>query len=201
MSSLQIQDTDRAVLVDWKTYRTIENCTRLVVGNDEDEFIRNNQGHELIDCRTSYYRYGQQGLAIPFDEMASERSFRKYTCAFVQLASAIAYTLEDEGKIPLVYCKNGRSRSPCVLAAFFILYRGFTVNEIEIWFKESYHVQRPVTATASTNFPNFDKFKNILIFLEECRVNPEEENRGFNLAGELLIFDSLFQLSLSFLTL
>ena len=181
MASYQVQDFARAVLVDTKTCRTIENCTKLAVRNDEE-------GRELINCRSSYDRYGQQGLAIPWDEMASERTFKTYTRAFVQLASAIAYTLEKEEKIPLVYCKNGRSRSPSVVAAFFIIYRGLTVNEIDAWFKETYHAQRPVTAMTSSNFPNLDKFKNILIFLEECLANPEKTNRGFTLAGELYLF-------------
>jgi hypothetical protein len=185
MSAYQVNDYDRAVLVDTKTGRTIENCTKLVVGN-EDQFKLNNEGHELINCRKSYHLYGQKGKAIPWDEMPSEKTIVAYTMAFVQLASAIAYTLEKEEKIPLVYCKNGRSRSPCVVAALpFILYRGLTLNEIEIWFNESYHVQRPITANASSNFPNFDKFKLILKFLEQCLENPKTIVRGFNLNGEL----------------
>ena len=178
MTIYQVHDYARVVLVDTKTYRTIENCTKLAVGDDEE-------GRELINCRSSYHRYGDIAIAIPWDEMPSEWTFRTYTRAFVQLASAIAYTLEHEEKIPLVYCKNGRSRSPCVIAAFFVLYRGLTVEEIEVWFKETYPAQRPETAKESTVFPNLDKFKNILVFLGVCSANPGETKRGFNLAGEL----------------
>jgi hypothetical protein len=68
MTSYQVFDYDRVVLVDPKTYLTIENVTRLVVGNDERQFELNNEGHELINCREPYRRYGQNGKAIPWDE-------------------------------------------------------------------------------------------------------------------------------------
>mmetsp|Transcript_11702 Transcript_11702/g.17575 ORF Transcript_11702/g.17575 Transcript_11702/m.17575 type:complete len:868 (+) Transcript_11702:37-2640(+) len=185
MSSYQVHDHDRVVLVDMKTCGTIENSTRLVVGKDDHQFRLNNKGHELINCREGYHLYGQNCKGILWDEMPSERSNNGYLEAFVQLSSAIAYVLEKEEKIPLIYCKNGRSRSPCVVAAFFIIYRGLTLNEIEVWFKESYPAQRPVTDEISSNFPNLDKFKGILTLLETCLSNPKESIRGFNLAASV----------------
>jgi rhodanese-related sulfurtransferase len=178
MSKYQVDDRDRVVLVDLKTRLTIINCTRLV----GDELSNNNQ-YEVIDVSKAYVRCGKNAKALDLDEIPSERDVNRYAEAFVQFSSAIAAALE-KGKNVVCYCNNGRSRSPSVAAAFYIIYRGMSLNEIKMWYKEAYHKQRPETARDSVNFPNLHRFEQILVLLQKCLANPNETVQGFNLAGK-----------------
>ena len=110
----------------------------------------------------------------------------KIVRAFVKCACRIDVALET-GKDALVCCSIGRSRSPSVTAAFFVLFRGVSLDGeggIKCWFQEAYAAQRPETARVSLCFPNLEKFEAILNLLAKCRASPSVTIRGFNLAGE-----------------
>ena len=60
----------------------------------------------------------------------------------------------------VIFCKNGRSRSPCVVLAFLLL-RGMTRDDAVDWLQLASSTQRPRIAGRSANFPNFGKlYKN-----------------------------------------
>ena len=180
MSNYQVDDTDKVQLFDNKTGGFIINCTKLAVVDSDG----NSDECEFIDCRQPNSLYGERAKAIMYDDMPSPREVNRDAEAFVQYASSIVSALE-KGKKAVVFCKNGRSRSPCVVAAFFIIYRGHSLREIKMWFNEVYPRQRPVTAETSSNFPNIEKFEAVLNLLERCLANPEKTVRGFNLAGKI----------------
>ena len=184
MASYQVNDTDKVILADHITGRTIINCTKLAVaelrgGNsDKYEFINARQPNSTT--------YGTEAKAIKYDDMPTgNREVNRDAEAFVQYASSIVSALKT-GKIAVVFCKNGRSRSPSVVAAFYVIYRGISLREIEVWFKEVYPRHRPVTAEQSaSNFPNIRKFWNVLDRLETCLADPKKTVGGFNLAGKI----------------
>ncbi len=180
MPSCQVDDTAQVSLVDPVTRRFIVNCSRLAVAE-----IRGSSSNkcELIDLLQPGSVYGKWGKAIKYDGMG--RDVSRDAEAFVQYASLIASALE-RGKKAVVFCKNGRSRSPCVIAAFYIIYRGLSVREIKDWFAKLYPMQRPVTARFSSTspFPNIEKFENVLNLLGGCLADPEKTVNGFNLAGK-----------------
>ena len=151
-----MQDTDKVILLDEKTHQIIINCTRLV----GDRFD-NNAKYGVVDV----------SRVIKSDSMPEPREVKKVTELFVQCATAIADILES-GKDALIYCKNGRSRSPAVVAAFFIIFRGYELDAIKGWFNEAYPSQRPETARVSTNFPNFDKYEQVMAQLEKSISEP-----------------------------
>ena len=65
----------------------------------------------------------------------------------------------------VLHCVNSRSRSPCVLLAFFIL-RGLSRDHAVKWLEVAFHKQRPTIARKSLEFPNFTKFHNLTLALE-----------------------------------
>eukprot|EP00985_Skeletonema_marinoi_P019356 scaffold11069_cov93-Skeletonema_marinoi.AAC.2 len=177
MSKYQVDERDKVVLVDLNTTLTIIICTRLV--GDE---LNNNDGREVIDVSKAYINVGKNANALDSDEVPLQKDVSQYAETFVQYASAIAAALE-KGKNVVCYCNHGRSRSPSVVAAFYVIYRGLSLNEIKLWFKEAFQKQRPETAKLSVNFPNLGRFEQILVLLQKCLANPSETVQGFNLAG------------------
>lgn len=191
MPSCQVDDTAQVSLVDSVTRRFIVNCSRLAVGE-----IRggNSDKCDFIDLLQPNSVYGKWGKAITYDNIPSGRDVSRDAEAFVQYASLIASALE-KGKKAVVFCKNGRSRSPCVIAAFYIIYRGLSLREIKEWFAKLYPMQRPVTARFSSTspFPNIEKFENVLNLLGGCLADPEKTVNGFNLAGKIRRISSTLQ--------
>lgn len=182
MPSFQVDDTAQVLLVDPITRGFIVNCSRLAVGEIRGS---NSDKCEFIDLLQPNSVYGKWGKAIKYDDILSGRDVSRDAEAFVQYASLIASALE-EGKKAVVFCKNGRSRSPCVVAAFYIIYRGLSLREIKEWFNKLYPMQRPVTAQVSSSpFPNIEKFETVLNLLGGCLADPEKTVDGFNLAGKI----------------
>ena len=179
----QVQDKEAANLLDCKTNRKIINCTRLL----GDELTNNKLDEDGVD--DSIVLIDTRGLALKFDVMPGPRELKRYAQAFVQYACEIAVALEM-GKDAVVFCKNGRSRSPSVVATFFLIFRGMSLDEIKKWFGEAYPAQRPTTAKVSTVFPNLEKFDNVLQFLINCLVEPTKTIQGFNLYSK---WTSLYQ--------
>mmetsp|Transcript_12357 Transcript_12357/g.24726 ORF Transcript_12357/g.24726 Transcript_12357/m.24726 type:complete len:550 (+) Transcript_12357:177-1826(+) len=187
MSKYQVDERDKVVLVDLNTSLTIIICTRLV--GDE---LNNNDGREVIDVSKAYTNVGKNANALDSDEIPLQKDVSQYAETFVQYASAIAAALE-KGKNVVCYCNHGRSRSPSVVAAFYVIYRGLSLNEIKLWFKEAYQKQRPETAKLSVNFPNLGRFEQILVLLQKCLANPSETVQGFNLAESVCKFSTALE--------
>ena len=67
----------------------------------------------------------------------------------------------------IVYCKNGRSRSPCVILAFYLL-RGMPRDHAVEYLTLAFHTQRPTIYEQSANFRKsciVANFAVILIFV------------------------------------
>ena len=191
----QVNDTDAVVLLDWKTGQTIINCTQLVGDQLNNNMIKDNvhsgllqdkkdEKLQLIDVRKADGRFGNDGRGIVWDYMPEGRDVKVFAETFVQLACVVAEALAN-GKKVLLYCKNGRSRSPAVVATFYILFRGVSLGGVKMWFKEAYPTQRPLTASVSASFPNLERFECILNLFTECLKDPTTTVRGFNLAGKI----------------
>jgi len=192
----QVYDSDKVVLVDPATRNLIINVTRILgekMGKDKRSVV-------VVNVRLAHGYFKDEGRAISRDVNPgpTAREISTFAEAFVQHASVIAMAL-GTGKNALVYCQNGRSRSPSVIAAFFIIFRGVPLGELKSWFNEVYPKQRPATARVSAEFPNMSRFEPILMFLQKCANKPTETRLGFNLAGEYYDYISAL-LSFCFLT-
>ena len=96
------------------------------------------------------------------------QSMKKFICMLVDYATYIHLELEKHHAV-VVCCKNGRSRSPNVMVAFLILYRGFTYAAAVAWLTNAFRAQRPHISSVSVSFPNWIKFHNVLTQLETYR--------------------------------
>jgi hypothetical protein len=182
MSSVEVNDNEIAYLIDVDTEQVLMNCTRtsalslLEKAND-----RQTEGVYVNEPREEY---GDKGLGLKWDcapEHAKEE-LRQAKC-FIQLACVIAEKLKN-GKNVVVYCKNGRSRSPSVLASFFLIFRGMPLSSIFKWFRMAYKTQRPLTNQVSASFPNFDRFGGVLRLLEKAMLTPDAAvKNGLCLSG------------------
>ena len=95
----------------------------------------------------------------------TKRSQEKFCGMLVDFACLVHLNLLKHKKV-LVYCKNGRSRSPNVVLALFLL-RGLPREQATKWLRRAFMAQRPNMASKSIgNFPNFSKFTNITFMLE-----------------------------------
>lgn len=156
----------------------LDDATGLVIMNCSKETARNLPvEHQRVLCiDVTKLTRKNIGLGIVkgmrWDELPwSTHSVREFASVFIHFATAIAIVASMEGfshlimdKRVILYCKNGRSRSPSIIAAFFILFRGFTFEEVEDWFLEAYPAQRPETQAISVQggFPNLKRFEQVL---------------------------------------
>jgi hypothetical protein len=183
MSSIEVNDNDIAQLIDVDTEQVLMNCTRtsarsLLLKDDND---RETEG---VYVNLPYEEYGDKGLGLTWDcapEHAKEEV--RHAKCFIQFACVIAGKLKN-GKDVVVYCKNGRSRSPSVLASFFLIFRGMSLSSIFKWFRKAYKDQRPLTNRVSASFPNFDRFGGVLRLLEKALRTPDDAvKNGLCLSG------------------
>ena len=105
--------------------------------------------------------------SLPFlrDEFIMPKEYHRFFGLFVDFSCIIRDHLEQKG-VCVVHCRNGRSRSPNVILCHFILSgmrRPFAVN----WLTQAFRAQRPMMASVSAEFPNFNKFQNLTMAFEE----------------------------------
>jgi hypothetical protein len=182
MSSVQVNDNEIAHLIDVDTEQVLMNCIRTSALSLLDK--ENDEETEGVYVNEPREEYGDKGLGLKWDctpEHAKEE-VRQAKC-FIQFACVIAGKLKN-GKNVVVYCKNGRSRSPSVLASFFLIFRGMPLSSIFKWFREAYKSQRPLTNQVSASFPNFDRFGGVLLLLEKALRTPDKAvQKGLCLSG------------------
>ena len=65
-----------------------------------------------------------------------------------------------------VFCKNGRSRSPCVILAYFMLVGGCDRVDAEQFLTKAFTHQRPGVAGHYDAFPNWRKFERLMMQLD-----------------------------------
>jgi len=88
-------------------------------------------------------------------------------------ATKLAVELASDRDV-LIYCNNGRSRSPSIVAMFFIAFRGRKYKEVLDWFKSVYTEHRALTGSVVPNLPNLAKFELLLRHVQNMR----ESNQG-----------------------
>ena len=95
---------------------------------------------------------------------------RNKTQEFVELLVDYSCLIHDYLKrygSVVVHCKNGRSRSPtCILA--YLMLQGLSKDHAVAWLTEAFTIQRPTIAERSAEFPNFAKFDNVILRLEDA---------------------------------
>ena len=105
------------------------------------------------------------GFAFTHDSFIDHRksSLQKYTRMLVDFACLLHFHLCKNGKV-VIFCKNGRSRSPNIILALLLL-RGLNQDHAVSWLNTAFAKQRPTIANKSANFPNFAKFYNVTLTL------------------------------------
>jgi hypothetical protein len=173
MSKYQVQDMEAIKLLDPLTGNVLMNPTRLGVETLRREF----PDAALINVTVDDDQVG--ACALQWDERPNSKvERRKVATKFLLLACLIEYHLH-RGHV-IVYCKNGRSRSPSALMAFFVLFRGFPLEHSVLpWFQEAYAKMRPATATVSKDFPNYNKYCESLKMIESLIQYDSEDFEWF----------------------
>ena len=73
----------------------------------------------------------------------------------------------------IISCLRGRSRSPCIILSFLILFRGFNTQRAINFLSTAFRQQRPTMALLSSrqqkNFPNLSKYLNVCNHLEKSK--------------------------------
>jgi len=102
-------------------------------------------------------------MSFTHDSFVDNNKTRRYVELLVDYACLMHSHLEQHGSV-VVHCKNGRSRSPTVILAFFML-RGIGRTHAIAFLEEAFQIQRPTIALRSPAFPNFAKFDNVTLNL------------------------------------
>jgi hypothetical protein len=92
------------------------------------------------------------------DSMQEGVRVKRMGQAMVRLATYMACVLHTDHCT--VHCKMSRSRSPSVIAVFFVVFRGqaSSLDRLLDYLEASQQKQRPLLAKQSSgNFPNFTK--------------------------------------------
>ena len=88
-----------------------------------------------------------------FDSFVDRKNVDAFNKKLIDYACWINQLLLDNKKV-VIFCKNGRSRSPNVVLAFLLL-RGMTRDDAVAWLTLANRTQRPHIAIHSAAFPNF----------------------------------------------
>jgi hypothetical protein len=62
----------------------------------------------------------------------------------------------------IIHCLNSRSRSPSVLLAYFVLFRGIQLEKAKKWLHMAFQSQRPIITRVSSDVPKFFKFEDVI---------------------------------------
>ena len=126
------------------------------------EYVMLNVARECVPCLA--------GKSLTHDEMVDPGKVNTLCKLLIDYTTFIQLEFLRGCKTFVICCKNGRSRSPTVILAFLILYRGFTPIEADEWLRCIFKTQRPrLFRTSTSDFPNFDKFINVINKLQEYR--------------------------------
>jgi hypothetical protein len=102
-------------------------------------------------------------MSFTHDSFVDAKNVKKFLKIMIDYACLMHKHLVKFGSV-VVHCKNGRSRSPTVILAFFML-RGIPLQSATQFLIKAFHSQRPTIAKSSASFPNFPKFDNVILSL------------------------------------
>jgi hypothetical protein len=102
-------------------------------------------------------------------EPADTKTMKVYLACVVRYATWIDCAASLPGNDPVIlHCRQGRSRSPSVLLAFFVIYRGFGIQEAMDFLTPLFRAHRPLIARNSRFFPNFEKYQAVFFALDQA---------------------------------
>jgi hypothetical protein len=116
---------------------------------------------------TVFCKHGITSDKLPDGVMFFHRRAR----LLIKICCAIEAALLS-GKNVVIFCENSRSRSPSVLVAHQLLFRGYEVHSSMVWFRYLYADHRKKSYLVSTKFPNFDYWTSTLEFIQKEYTNP-----------------------------
>jgi len=103
-----------------------------------------------IDVTTSESCSGCVDMVFSHDWCVDPSKVLAYSQMLVDYSCAMHDALMKTKRV-VVYCKNGRSRSPCVILAFYLL-RGMTRDHAVEYLTLAFQTQRPTIHERSANF-------------------------------------------------
>ena len=139
---------------------------------DEHQLTEDEEDFQIISVNRKPVPFRPNSKALTHDEFVSPRRLQRFMEQLVDYATWVALALANRDKV-VVHCKNGRSRSPCVILAFFMIFRGLRQSIGRKWLTPTFREQRPEIAKVSPQFPNFTKFSNVLEELQKQLENCE----------------------------
>ena len=139
---------------------------------DEHQLSEDEIDFQIVSVNRRPVPFRNNAKALTHDEFVAPRRVQSFMEQLVDYATWVALALASREKV-VVHCKNGRSRSPCVVLAFFMIFRGVRQSMGRQWLTPTFREQRPEIARVSPQFPNFTKFSNVLEELQGLLENSE----------------------------
>ena len=103
-----------------------------------------------IDVTTNESCSDSVDMIFSHDSFVDPKQVMAYSQMLVDYCCEMHKALMKTKRV-IVYCKNGRSRSPCVILAFLLL-RGMTRDHAVGYLRLAFHTQRPTIYEQSANF-------------------------------------------------
>ena len=102
------------------------------------------------------------------DDMVGAEELKSRCKTIVQYSTYMHIFLGSNAGNFIISCLRGRSRSPCVILCFLILFRGFNTERGIEYLTKAFRDQRPTMARSSSNdsknFPNLRRYLNIFSY-------------------------------------
>jgi hypothetical protein len=140
-----------------------------------------------------------KNTAFHYDETPSLENLAKMTSVVIKAAAFVNMLLTREIDSPerhpvVLHCKMGRSRSPLVLLAFFMIFRGMPPSEAKSFITKIFRRDRPEIAKKSAEFPNLNKFGTITtIIADRLRAGTLNENDTQDIKDVVDNFPKIFE--------
>ena len=136
--------------------------------NEDDE-------NNIFDLSSHHPCGNKESFNCRTVDMGAERPWVEL---LVDYACEMHRTLSNNGEV-VVHCTTG-IKGPTMILAFFLL-RGLDRQHTMKWLTKAFKTQRPTVASrsaaCSVPFPNFGKFENILLALENSLQQPWLQSR------------------------
>ena len=132
--------------------------------NEDDE-------NNIFDLSSHHPCGNKKSFNCSTVDMGAERPWVEL---LVDYACEMHRMLSNNGEV-VVHCTTG-IKGPTMILAFFLL-RGLDRQHTMEWLTKAFQTQRPTVASSSVPFPNFGKFENILLALENSLQQPWLQSR------------------------
>ena len=135
-----------------KQWCVARNVTNLLDVIHDKPFVAN-RGEETIT-----FERDDNAIVKPAD-------VNKHMQLLVDLVCLMYFHLDCSDNVA-VFCKNGRSRSPTTILAYYMMVGGYSREHAMHCIERAFHAQRPSVARHYANFPNYTKFLTLMVHFE-----------------------------------